>query len=61
MRNIPLRVDQTFFLTNAQESEISDKDLVALLERQLNRRTVKVKRIERDAMGCVSQIHLDIG
>jgi len=61
MRNVPLRVNQTFFLTSEQESMLSDKEVATLLEREINRRPVKVKRIERDAMGCIKQIELDIG
>jgi hypothetical protein len=60
MRNVPLDVQQTFFLTNEQESKMPDDHLVALIQRELNRRPVKVKRIERDAMGCVNRIELDI-
>lgn len=61
MRNVPLNVNQTFFLTNRQESEVTDAEVSALVEQELRRRPVRVKRIERDSMGAVRQIHLDIG
>jgi len=61
MRNVPLSVHQTFFLTNQQESELTDEQVAALIVQELNKRPIKVKRIERDACGCVKNVQLDIG
>jgi hypothetical protein len=61
MRNVPLSINQTFFLNNQQESELTDEQVTALVVQELTKRPMKVKRLERDSTGCVKHIQLDLG
>lgn len=61
MRNVPLVINQTFFLNNKQEADLTDKEVADFVAGELRRRPVRVKHVNRDGVGHVCQIEIDVG
>lgn len=61
MRSVPINTRQTFFLSNHQERDAKDEEVITMIEKTLNARKVKVRRLERDAMGCIMNVIIEVG